>query len=98
MSRPNLILITVECWRSDYFGAMTPRLARLAGESTVFSSVQAAGGWTLPSMTALMSSAYASLYDGPSAALGTPERQVLAERLLSNGYWTGGFSTNIICG
>src|SRR6185312_10824899 len=98
MYRPNLILITVECWRNDYFGEVTPHLARFAGESAVFSSAQAAGGWTLPSMMALMSSAYASMFGGPVTALATPERQVLAERLLNDGYWTAGFSANSVCG
>lgn len=49
-------------------------------------------------MTALMSSAYASMFGGCSVALTTPERQVLAERLSHDGYWTAGFTANPICG
>lgn len=98
MYRPNLILITVECWRSDYFGASTPCLVKFGTESAVFTSAQAAAGWTLPSMTALMSSAHASMFGGPLTALATPERQVLAERLLGEGYWTAGFTANSMCG
>jgi arylsulfatase A-like enzyme len=98
MLRPNLILLTVECFRADHFGPLTPHLAQLAGESTFFTEAQAAGGWTKISMTALMSSAYASMYGGPKIALATPARRVLAECLLEKGYWTGGFTANPVCG
>jgi arylsulfatase A-like enzyme len=64
----------------------------------VFSEAQAAGGWTRISMTALMSSAYASMHGGAQVALATPERRTLAECLLAGGYWTGGFTANPVCG
>ena len=98
MFRPNVILITVECWRGDHFGVLTPNLARLGGESAVFSAAYTTGGWTLAAMTAMMSSAYPSMFGGLEPALATPERQVLAECLMRSGYWTAGFSTNPCCG
>ena len=96
MLRPNLILLTVECWRGDHLGTMTPNLLRLGEEGAIFSSAYASGGWTLPSMTALMSSTYASMFSGPGLMM--PERQVLAECLLHSGYWTAGYSANPVCG
>lgn len=96
--RPNLILVTVECWRADHFGALTPRLVEFSRESTVFAEAQTCGGWTRIAMTAIMSSAYASMHGGPEVALGTPARRTLAECLLESGYWTGGFTGNPVCG
>lgn len=98
MRRPNLVLVTIECWRGDHFGSLTPNLAALGHESIVFSDAQTSGGWTLISMTALMSSAYASMYGGSEIGLSTPARRTLAECLLENGYWTGGFTANPVCG
>lgn len=97
-TQPNIILITVECWRADYLGTPTPNIAQLAQESSVFSNACTAGGWTRIAMTALMSSAWASMHGGPVAALASPDRQTLAESLLRAGYWTGGFTANPACG
>jgi arylsulfatase A-like enzyme len=96
--QPNLILLTVECWRADYFGVLTPNLLHLAQESVLFSEALTSGGWTRISMTALMTSAYASMHGGSDIALGTPARRTLAECLLENGYWTAGFTANLVCG
>jgi arylsulfatase A-like enzyme len=98
MSRANLILLTVECWRSDYFGESTPNIAQLGANSLVFSNTFTAGGWTLPAMTALMTSAYASMFGGCGVSLASPGRQVLAECLLHAGYWTAGLTASPICG
>jgi arylsulfatase A-like enzyme len=98
MQRPNLILLTVECWRADHLGPPTPHLVQLAQESAFFSGAQTSGGWTKISMTALMSSAYASMHGGPEIAMATPARRALAECLLDKGYWTGGFTANPACG
>jgi arylsulfatase A-like enzyme len=98
MPRPNIVLLTIECWRGDYFGSLTPCLSCLGEVSCVFSDAQSPGGWTRISMTAIMSSAYASMYGGSRIALATPERRVLAECLLDSGYWTAGFTANWVCG
>lgn len=98
MRHPNLVLVTVECWRADHFGCLTPKLSDLGRESVVFSDAQTSGGWTLISMTALMSSTYASMHGGVAVALSTPFRRTLAECLLENGYWTAGFTANPVCG
>jgi arylsulfatase A-like enzyme len=96
--QPNLILLTVECWRADHFGVLTPNVLQLAQESVFFHEALTCGGWTRISMTALMSSAYASMHGGSDVALGTPARRTLAECLLENGYWTAGFTANPVCG
>ena len=97
-ARPNFLLLTVECWRADHFGAGTPYLAHLGDEAVVFTEAQASGGWTLPSMTGLMSSSYPSMHGGCRLSLRTPERKPLAEYLLDEGYWTAGFTANPTCG
>jgi len=97
--RPNLILLTVECWRSDHFSEqLTPCLSRLGSESAVFPDTLTSGGWTLPAMTALMSSTYASLHGGCSSGLSDRNRPALAEKLREIGYQTAGFSANPVCG
>ncbi len=96
--RPNIVLITIECWRGDYFGTVTPNLNSLSAQSVTFEDAQVLGGWTLPSMTGLMSSAYGSMHGGLRVALKSPYRAVLAERLLRAGYWTAGITANPVCG
>jgi arylsulfatase len=64
----------------------------------VFREAYAAGGWTMISMAALMSSAYASMHGGCPIGLRAPARRTLAECLLENGYWTAGFTANPVCG
>ena len=96
--RPNFVLLTVECWRGDQLGALTPCISELATESITFSNAQTCGGWTVPAMTALMSSAYASMHGGTAVAMRTPSRKPVAECLLESGYWTAGFTANQVCG
>jgi arylsulfatase A-like enzyme len=98
MSRPNLVLISIECWRYDHFGVLTPNLVRLGEESVIFRHAYSSGGWTLPSMIGLMSSSHASMHGGTKVALASPRRETIAERLLQAGYWTAGFTSNPVCG
>lgn len=90
---PNILLLTIDCFRADYMGkSLTPFLDDLAGDSLVFTQAITCGGWTLPSLTALFSSTYASMYGGPFAGY-SPERPMLGEILRNHGYTTAGFST-----
>jgi arylsulfatase A-like enzyme len=96
--QPNVVLVTVECFRADHLGTLTPRIFQFAQEATSFLDAHTSGGWTRISLTALMSSAYASMYGGPRVALAAPSRRTLAECLLEKGYWTAGFTANPACG
>jgi arylsulfatase len=101
--KPNIVLVTIDCWRGDHIGvskdarANTPNLDAIAAESHVFSDAYTCGGWTKIAMTALFSSTFASMH-GYSRGKLNPERPILAEELANNGYDTAGFSTNLVCG
>lgn len=59
-SHPNIILITIDCWRGDHFSGIddtkvqTPHLDRLSSEGTAFSNAHTCGGWTRPAMTSII--------------------------------------------
>jgi arylsulfatase A-like enzyme len=95
----NIILLTIDCWRFDYFGdrddrpSPTPNIDALASQALVFRQTITGGGWTRPSLTALFSSTPASLYGGALDAI-APERPLLSELLQDAGYLTAGFTTN----
>lgn len=95
----NIVLLTIDCWRADYLGANgsapspTPNLDRLAAQSLVFDQAITCGGWTRPSITALLSSTHPAMFGGPLGSYAS-ERPSLPETLQSNGYETAGFSTN----
>ena len=103
MNRPNIILLTVDCWRGDHVGVNprstvdTPAIDRLARDSTYFSDAYTCGGWTKIAMTALMSSTYSSQFDFAAGKI-DEQRPMLAESLQQQGYETAGFSTNMVCG
>lgn len=96
---PNILLLTIDCWRADYLGAqngrpsLTPNIDRLVDSSYVFTQAITCGGWTRPSITALLSSTFASMYGGTTGRLAA-ERPSLSEALQSYGYTTAGFTTN----
>ncbi len=103
-TRPNILLLTIDCWRGDHLGASgdspspTPHLDQLAAEGTVFEQAITCGGWTRPAMMAMFSSVYASYHHGGPLRQISPDLPVLAELLQSRGYETGGFTANLICG
>lgn len=100
---PNIILVTVDCWRGDHIGVadspqvVTPHLDRLANQSHYFSDAYSCGGWTKIAMTALFSSTYASMFGFAQGKL-SDDRPLLAEQLKEAGYTTAGFTTNPVCG
>ncbi len=99
----NIILITIDCWRGDYFSGLndskvqTPHVDKFAAEGAVFSRAFTCGGWTKIAMTALFSSTYSSMYGFAQGKM-SAERPLLAEILQQNGYETAGFTTNLVCG
>jgi len=101
--KPNIILLTVDCWRGDHLGlasdsvVQTPNIDRFAQQSTRYDNAYTSGGWTKIAMTSLFSSTYPSMYGFCQGKL-SDERPSLAETLKQHGYQTAGFTTNLVCG
>lgn len=101
--KPNIVLITVDCWRGDHIGlasnarAKTPNIDALATQSDYYSDAHSSGGWTKIAMTSLFSSTHSSMYGFTQGKL-NPERPNLTAELHAQGYNTAGFTTNLVCG
>ncbi|MCK0127580.1 sulfatase [Erythrobacter sp. F6033] len=101
--RPNIVLLTVDCWRGDHIGLggddgpSTPNIDRFAQQGTWFSDAYTCGGWTKISMTALLSSTFSSEYNFAQGKI-EEERPFLPEMLQKAGYQTIGITTNPVCG
>jgi len=101
--KPNIILLTVDCWRGDHFSAsgnqniQTPNIDAFANQSTMYHNAYTCGGWTKIAITSLFSSTYPSMYDFCQGKL-SEERPNLAHTLSQNNYETAGFTTNYVCG
>jgi arylsulfatase A-like enzyme len=99
LSRPNVILLTIDTLRADVLGCYgyerltTPHLDRLAKHGIRFTQTITGGSWTQAAFPALLTSSSASHYGG---ALGSLARQRPSpiEALARHGYATAGFSTN----
>lgn len=95
----NIILLTVDCWRADHFRrngeavSPTPFIDGLLHDTLVFEQAITCGGWTRPSITALLSSTHASMYGGPLGRY-ADQRPIVSEVLQNNGYDTAAFTTN----
>jgi arylsulfatase len=98
-----LLLISVDTLRADHLGAyggglgLTPRLDRLAAESTVFETTYAPASFTLPSLSALLTSRYPEEVGitGNSTVL-APEAPSLAGMLKSRGWRTAAVVSNYV--
>jgi arylsulfatase A-like enzyme len=101
--KPNIVLITVDCWRGDHVGvapnakANTPNIDKLAAQSNYYRDAHSSGGWTKIAMTSLFSSTHSSMYGFTKGKL-NPERPNLAAELSAKGYETAGYTTNLVCG
>lgn len=99
MTRPNVILLTIDALRQDRLGcygcqpSITPNLDRLASESLVFSQAVTGGSWTQAAFPVLMTSTYASMYGGCLGPL-SQDRPSSVEALAAIGYATAGFSSS----
>lgn len=99
MSKPNIILLTIDTLRADRLGCygrtptITPNLDRLANQGIRFTQAITGGTWTQAAFPALLTSSYASMYGGCLGRL-SAERPSPIEALAKHGYITGGFSTN----
>ena len=107
-SRTNVVLIVMDTVRADHLGlygyarGTTPRLARLAQDSAVYTRAFAPSDMTLASHASLFTGLYPSRHGAycrpPEAAYGhelAQEATTLAERLSSFGYLTLGVSANV---
>lgn len=100
MNRPNIVLLTIDTLRADRLGCyghkghLTPNIDRLASSGIRFEQAISGGSWTQAAFPVILTSSYAAMYGGCLGRL-APERPSPIETLASNGYATGGFSTNI---
>ncbi len=93
---PPVVLIIVDTWRADHFGALgndwirTPNADSLAADGVLFRRCLAAAPWTLPSVASI----YTGLLPYSHGALGgrygrlPEERTTLGEHLMEAGYRT----------
>lgn len=95
---PNVLLITIDCLRSDHAGFMgygrptTPNLDRLAAEALSCTEAFATGPRTAESFPGIIASAYALMH-GSGYAL-TEHHTTLPEVLRGSGYNTAAFHSN----
>lgn len=99
MSRPNVILLTIDTLRADRLGCygydrpITPNLDRLAAKGIRFSQAISGGSWTQAAFPVILTSTYASMYGGCLGPLSS-ERPSPVEMLARHGYKTAGFSNS----
>lgn len=100
MNKPNIVLLTLDTLRADRLGCygnkgqLTPNIDRLANSGIRFDQAISGGSWTQAAFPVLLTSSYAAMYGGCLGRL-APERPSPIETLSSNGYLTGGFTTNV---
>jgi arylsulfatase A-like enzyme len=99
MTKPNVLLLTLDTLRADRVGcyghaaALTPNLDRLAVGGIRFDQAITGGSWTQAAFPVLLTSSYAAMYGGCLGRL-APERPSPVEALARHGYTTGAFSTS----
>ena len=97
--KPNIILIVADSLRYDHVGSiygsisLTPNLDNISQKAINFSQAISQGPSTRVSMSALMSSTYASMYGGEKTLSKT--RPVIQNILQDVGYQTAGITTNL---
>lgn len=103
MSRPNVILLTIDTLRADRLGcyghnpSITPNIDQLAATGLRFTQAITGGSWTQAAFPVLLTSSYASMHGGCLSPL-APERPSPIETLTTLGYTTGGFTTSPLLG
>ncbi len=103
MTKPNVLLITIDTVRADMLGcyghksAVTPNLDRLANSGVLFEQAITGGSWTQAAFPALLTSTHASMYGGCLGPLAL-ERPSPISALTECGYVTGGFTTSPLLG
>jgi arylsulfatase A-like enzyme/tetratricopeptide (TPR) repeat protein len=89
----NILLITLDTFRADRLGALTPNLTRLANEGVRFDNAQSAVPLTLPSHSTILSGMLPLHHGVRNNGAGSfpTDRPTLATLLSSNGYRTAAF-------
>lgn len=99
MSKPNILLLTVDTLRTDRLGCygyqptITPNIDRIAENGIRFTQAITGGSWTQAAFPVIFTSTYASMYGGCLGPL-APERPSPVRTLGEQGYSTAGFSTS----
>lgn len=99
MSRPNVILLTIDTLRADRLGCygyrnpITPNLDRLAAQGIQFSQAISGGSWTQASFPVILTSTYASMYGGCLGPLSL-NRPSPIETLAEHGYTTAAVTSS----
>ena len=93
VARPNVLLITLDTFRADRLGRLTPNLARLASSSTTFDNAVSAVPLTLPSHATILSGLLPLHHGLRNNGAGTfpGDRSTLATIFSAAGYRTGAF-------
>ncbi len=96
-----VILICVDTLRADAVGSygctrgMTPELDEFAGQSIRFAYCESPSPWTLPSVSATLTSKYAGMIGVDSISERLPEGEItLSEVFLDAGYCTAALGSN----
>jgi arylsulfatase A-like enzyme len=100
---PNVLFIAVDAMRRDRLGcyghpgALTPQLDKFAGQSRRFDHMISGGTWTQAAFPSLLTSTYASMFNGCLGPL-SPERPSPIAELQNAGYQTIGVTSNPLTG
>jgi choline-sulfatase len=96
-SHPNVLLITLDTFRADRIGALTPNLTNLARSGVWYRQADAAVPLTLPSHATILSGLLPPHHGLRNNGLGKfPERDTLATVFARAGYRTGAFVSAFI--
>lgn len=97
---PNVLLLSIDALRHDKLSCLapgappTPHLDRLAADSWLWTNAWAVSGWTVPSMSTVLTGRPPRTL-GVGKLVGLPERvPTLAELARQAGWWTAGIVAN----
>src|SRR6184192_258602 len=96
--RYNVLLITLDTFRADRVGALTPNLAKLARESVVFTNADSPVPLTLPAHSSLLSGVLPPQHGLRNNGAGAfpADRETLATVLSKHGYRIGAFVSSFV--
>ena len=96
--RYNVLLITLDTFRADRVGALTPALAKLAREGVAFTNADSPVPLTLPAHSSLLSGVLPPQHGLRNNGAGSfpTDRETLATLLSKNNYRTGAFVSSFV--
>lgn len=90
---PNVVIVVLDCFRSDYLEGAAPGLDELASRAWRFDRYYTAAAWTKPSTASLFTGLFVRKHMVASTSSPLPKQAVtLAEVLREHGYSTAGFT------